>query len=191
MVRIAGWSCLWIACFWAFLITGLPTDAAKRWLADTVAREFDATVSIGELRVAWNLDVSLHGVSVVRPAPDAGFAMRLESLRIVPRWPVLHFRGGTPSGGSLAGSYRSGEVTLSFSDVSFTDVTIATLPVPSRATMSGSGRLRLVTGHGTIDAEVDGVPGGKQRLKILGGAGPAVDGKVTITVRLPLTLSRW
>ena len=51
--------------------------------------------------------------------------------------------------------------------------------------MSGSGRLKFVTGNGMIDTEVDGVPGGKQRLRIPAGEGLGLDGKLKITVSLP------
>jgi hypothetical protein len=130
----------------------------------------------------------LKGVSLTSQAS----AMRLEWLQVQPRLsglisvkPEMDFSGGTPSGGHLSGSYQSGELSLSFNDISFKDFSTATLPVPSSATMSGSGRLKFVTGNGTIDAEVDGVPGGKQRLRIPGGEGLGLDGKLKITVSLP------
>jgi hypothetical protein len=48
--------------------------------------------------------------------------------------------------------------------------------------MNGSGRLKVVAGTGSIDAEVDGVPGGRQRFKVSGGERPGLDGKVKVSV---------
>jgi type II secretion system protein N len=183
-----SWSFLWVLLFWTFLVIGLPTEAAKGWLAERLGHGFDAKVSIEELDIGWNLGIILKGVSLTSQAS----AMRLEWLKVQPRLsslisvkPEMDFSGGTSSGGHLSGSYHSGELSLSFKDISFKDFSTATLPVPSSATMSGSGRLKFVTGNGTIDTEVDGVPGGKQRLRIPAGEGLGLDGKLKITVSLP------
>ena len=185
-----GWSCLWIASFWAFLLVGFPSETAKGWLAQKLGQGLEAGVSIDELRMKWNLDVRLRGVSM-RTRIGEGFAVRLDSLTVAPKLssliaaePAIDFKGDTSSGGYVSGSYKSREVTLVFRDLSSRDFTIAALPVPSSATMSGSGRLKIVAGNGTIDTEVDGVPGGKQRLKIPGGEGRGLDGKLKITVSL-------
>ena len=200
--KIACWSLLWILLFWAFLLVGFPTETAKRWLAERVGQGFAARVSIEELHINWNLAVRLKRVAIARQVVEAGpspkgermrigegFTIRLDSLTVEPRLfalisaePEMNFTGDTSSGGHLAGSYKSGEVTLVFRDMSFKDVGIATLSVPSGATMSGSGRLKLLARNGTIDTEVDGIPGGKQRLRILGGEGPGLDGKLKITI---------
>ena len=45
--------------------------------------------------------------------------------------------------------------------------------------------MKVVTSNGTIDAEIDGIPGGRQKLKMPGGTRPAVDGKLKIAVSLP------
>ena len=183
-----SWSFLWVLLFWTFLVIGLPTEAAKGWLAERLGHGFDAKVSVEELDIRWNFGIMLKGVSLTSQAS----AMRLEWLKVQPRLsslisvkPEMDFSGGTSSGGHLSGSYHSGELSLSFKDISFKDFSTATLPVPSSATMSGSGRLKFVTGNGTIDTEVDGVPGGKQRLRIPGGEGLGLDGKLKITVSLP------
>lgn len=194
---------LWLAFFWTFLLIGFPAQTAKGWLAERLGQGFDANVSIEELHITWNLALRLTGVSIARQASESGpppagprsgegLTIRLDSLQIEPRLaglvpvkPEVGFRGSTPSGGSLSGSYKSGEVTLSFKDISFNDAKIGTPPLPSGATMSGAGRLKVVAGKGTIDTEVDGVPGGKQRLRMLGGEGPGLDGKLRITISLP------
>lgn len=183
-----SWSFLWVLLFWTFLVIGLPTEAAKGWLAERLGRGFDAKVSIEELDIGWNLGIVFRRVSLTSQAST----MRLEWLKVQPRLsslisvkPEMNFSGGTSSGGNLSGSYHSGELSLFFKDISFKDFSTATLPVPSSATMSGSGRLKFVTGNGTIDTEVDGVPGGKQRLRIPGGEGLGLDGKLKITVSLP------
>ena len=204
-LTIAGWSFLWIVLFWAFLLVGFPRETARNWLSERLGQSFDARVSIEELHIAWNLAVRLKGVSIAKQASEAGpapageskrdgevFMIRLDSVTVDPRLsglisvdPKMDFRGNTSSGGTVSGSYTSGELTLFFRDLSSRDVTIATLPVPSSAIISGSGRLKLVATNGTIDTEVDGVPGGRQSLKLLGGAGPGLDGRLKITVSLP------
>jgi len=186
--RGLGWSFLWVLLFWTFLVIGLPTEAAKGWLAERLGHDFDAKVSVEQLDIGWNLGITLKGVSLTSQAS----AMRLEWLKVQPRlssliWvkPEMDFSGGTPSGGHLSGSYHSGELSLSCRVICFKDSSTATLPVPSSANMSGSGRLKFVTGNGTIDTEVDGVPGGKQRLRMSGGEGRGLDGKLKIAVSLP------
>ena len=183
-----SWTFLWVLLFWTFLVIGLPTEAAKGWLAERLGRGFEAKVSVEELAIGWNLGITLKGVSLASQAS----AMRLEWLQVYPRlssviWgkPEMDFRGGTSSGGRLSGAYHSGELSLSFTDISFKEFSAAALPVPSSATMSGSGRLRFVTGNGTIEIDVDGVPGGKQRLRIPGREGLGPEGTLKITVSLP------
>ena len=183
-----SWSFLWVLFFWTFLVIGLPTEAARGWLVERLGHGFDGKVSVEELDIGWNLGAKRKRGSLTRQ----GAAMRLEWLKVQPRVsglisvkPEMDFSGGTSSGGHLAGSYQSGELFFSFSDISFRHFSTATMPVPSSATMSGSGRLKFVTGNGTIDTEVDGVPGGKQRLRIPGGEGFGLDGKLKITVSLP------
>ena len=167
---------------------GLPTEAAKGWLAERLGHRFDTKVSIEDLDIRWNLGMMLKGVSLTSQEST----MRLEWLKVQPRLsglisvkPEMDFSGGTSSGGYLSGSYDSRDLSLSFKDISFKDFSTATLPVPPSATMSGSGRLKFVTGNGTIDTEVDGIPGGKQRLRIPGGEGLGLDGNLKITVSLP------
>ena len=199
----ACWSVLWIVFFWVFLVIGLPTEEARDWLVERLGRHFDATFAIEELRVRWNLGVSLKGISITsrpsesRPFPggqaiDQDFGVRLDVLNVEPRLsslmlakPDMDFNGSTPSGGRLAGSYKSGELYLSFQDMGAKDFMSATSLLPAGSTMRGSGRLRLVTGNATIDTEVDGIPGAHQRLKIVGGKSPGFDGKLKITVSLP------
>ena len=180
---------------------GLDTETAKGWLADRLGQEFDAAFSFEELHVRWNLGVRLKGISIENPPfkrpPSAtgsadGFTMRLDSFRADPRLfslisgkPDIDFIGDTSSGGQLSGSYAAGALSFSFRDVSFKDLSIAAIPLPSNTTLRGSGTLKVVPGNGTIDTEIDGVPGGKQRLKIPGGT---AHGKLTIVVSLP-TLS--
>jgi hypothetical protein len=151
-LRGLSWSFLWILLFWTFLVIGLPTEAAKGWLAERLGHGFNAKVSVEELQIRWNLGIVLKGVSLTSQAST----MRLEWLKVQPRLsglisvkPEMDFSGGTSSGGNL------------------------------------SGRLKFVTGNGTIDTEVDGVPGGKQRLRIPGGEGLGLDGNLKITVSLP------
>jgi hypothetical protein len=148
----------------------------------------DVKVSVEELDIGWNLGLKLKEVSLANQAS----MMRLKWVTVQPRLsglisakPEMDFSGGTSSGGYLSGSYLSGELSLSFKDISFKDFSAATLPVPSSTTMSGSGKLKFVTSNGTIDIEVDGVPGGTQRLRIPGGEGLGLDGKLKIAVSLP------
>lgn len=187
-VTIAGWSCVWIVVFWAFLLIGFPAETARAWLAERLGRDFAASVTIEKLELGWNLDVRFIGVSVAAE----GTRVRLDSFTLKPRLaalvlgrPEASFTGGTSSGGRLSGSYRAGEVTLAFADVSFSEFSIATVPLPATARVSGAGRLKIVPTGGIIDTEIDGVPGGKQRLKVPAGQAPGVNGRMQITVALP------
>lgn len=184
-LQIAGWVLVWLTCFWAFLLLGFPSDAAKAWLVENVGQRLDAAVSIETLRMRWNLDVRLDGVSVARPA----LAIRFTSLTVHPKWlgllssgPRLDFTGDTASGGHLSGSYKPGEVTLRFSNMSAKDLGIAPLPLPPGATVRGSGTFRLATTSATIETEIDGVPGGRQRLQIFGKDALGLAGTLKITV---------
>lgn len=184
---IAGLACMWLAVFWVILITGFPAETARAWLAERLGRDFAAIVTIDKLEVGWTLDVRLTGVSVAAE----GTRVRLDSFTLEPTLaalvlgrPEANFRGGTSSGGRVSGSYRAGEVTLVFADVSLSEFNIATVPLPATARVSGTGRLRVVPTAGTIDAEIDGIPGGKQRHRVPVGQAPGVNGKVQITVSL-------
>ncbi len=197
-MTIIGWSSLWIGSFWGFFLAGFPAETARSWLAGKLGQTLHASVSIDEVHIRWNLDLGLTGLSVANQASDAGvpgdpapqaFMMKLNSLTLGPTLsslasfqPEIGFRADTSSGGYVSGSYKSGEVTLFFKDVSSKDFTLAALPLPPTATMNGSGRLKVVTGTGSIDAEVDGVPGGRQRFKVSGGERPGLDGKVKVSV---------
>jgi type II secretion system protein N len=183
-----SWLLLWVLLFWTFLVIGLPTEAARDWLVERLGHGLDVKVSVEELDIGWNLGLKLKEVSLANQAS----MMRLKWVTVQPRLsglisakPEMDFSGGTSSGGYLSGSYLSGELSLSFKDISFKDFSAATLPVPSSTTMSGSGKLKFVTSNGTIDIEVDGVPGGTQRLRIPGGEGLGLDGKLKIAVSLP------
>ena len=131
--------------------------------------------------------------SGLSPKDEIGdFTIKLASLNVEPRLlslirlkPEIAFTGSPSSGGSFTGSYEPEGLSLSFKDVLFKDFTIASLPVPSVAMFSGSGRFKLVKGKGTIEVEINGIPGGKQRAAIPGGEGVGLDGKLKITVSLP------
>jgi len=146
----------------------------------------------------WNLGIRLKEISITGRQSAVGsqepstFNLQLASMDIKPGLfslirlkPGIDFYGSTPSGGDFSGAYDTGELSLSFKDVSFKDVSIATLPVPSAATVSGSGKLKLIKGKGMIEIEIDGIPGGKQRAKVSGGDGPGLDGKLLVKVLLP------
>jgi type II secretion system protein N len=203
LLRAGGWSLVWMLSFWTFLLIGFPTETAKVWLAERLGQGSDTKVSFEGLHIRWNLGVGLTGISVRSrvsesdPAPEGrgigdGFTMRLDSLNVEPRLssliagkPDIDFSGHTSTGGQLSGSYTSGRVSFSFSDISFKDITMAALPFPSTATMRGSGSLKIGTKNGSIDTEIDGIPGGRRRLQIPGGTDPGLDGKLKISVSLP------
>lgn len=190
LIKIFVWSLLWLVFFWTFLIVGLPTDSAKDWLAERVGREINAKVSIEELRVRWNLNVKINGISINRGQDSSEtIKIKLSSLIIEPelfslirRKPALEFNAETPSGGTISGSYDPSELSISFKDLSFKDISIAALPVPSGTSATGSGKIKLIKGKGNIEIEADGMPGGKQKFKI---DSPGADGKIKITVSLP------
>lgn len=197
-LKFIGWSFLWLIFVWTFVIVGFPAKTAKDWLVGSLEKGLNAKVSIEELYLRWNLEVRLKGISVVRayghtPVQEPStFNVQLASLNIKPGLfslirlkPGINFYGGAPSGGDFSGAYDTGELSISFKDVSFKDVSISTLPVPSAATVSGSGKLKLIKGKGMIEIEIDGIPGGKQRAKVSGGDGPGLDGKLLVKVLLP------
>ncbi|MBI4746196.1 MAG: type II secretion system protein GspN [Deltaproteobacteria bacterium] len=199
LIKIAGWVSLWLLLFWVFLVTGFPAETARDWLAERLGKEISARVSIEELRINWDLDVKIKGISIIRgQAPSAlslqpsAFSVQLASLDIRPKLlslirlkPALDFSGRTPSNGIISGSYDPAELSISFKDISFKDITISTLPVPSGTTAAGSGRFKLLKGKGMVEIEVEGVPGGKQKLTASGGQSPGLDGKVKVAVSLP------
>ncbi len=197
-IKFIGWSFLWLIFVWTFMIIGFPAKTAKDWLAESLGKGLNANVSIEELQLRWNLGVKLKGVSIngrqssVISQEPSTFNAQLASLNIKPglfslvrRKPEIDFYGDTPSGGNFSGLSNSKELSLSFKDISFKDVSISTLPVPSAATVSGSGKLTLIKGKGTIEIEIDGIPGGKQKAKVSGGDGPGLDGKLLVKVLLP------
>lgn len=182
--------------FWAFFVTGFPEESAREWLIGRIEKETDAKVSIDELHLRWNLGVRFKGISIDRQSsPQFGgeaFTVKLAYLNVKPRLfsilklkPELDFNGGLPSGGSFSGTFTPAGFSLSFKDVSFKDITIATLPVPSSATIEGSGAAKFIKGKGIIEIELEGIPGGKQRSRIPAGDGPGIEGKVNVTVSLP------
>lgn len=197
-IKIIGWSFLWLIFVWTFLIIGFPAKTAKDWLIDSLEKGLNAEASIDELHLKWNLGVRLKEISIngrqssVSSQEPSTFNVQLASLDIKPRLfslirlkPEIDFYGDTPSGGNFSGSSNSKELSLSFKDISFKDISIAALPVPSAATVSGSGKLKLIKGKGMIEIEIDGIPGGKQRAKVFGGEGPGLDGKLLVKVLLP------
>lgn len=207
--KIVGWLFLWLIFFWSFLVITFPADAAKVWVADRFGKRLNAEVSIEEVSMRWNFCLRLKGISIIRgqgsvvsgqegtaqlPPEDVrdGIAIKVASLDIEPRLLSLirlkteiAFTGNPSSGGIFSGSYASEAISLSFKDVLFKDFTIADLPVPSTAMFSGSGRFTLAKGKGTIEVEVNGIPGGKQRTVASGGDGPGLDGKLKVTVSMP------
>ena len=205
LIKIAGWFSLWLLFFWVFLFIGFPEDTARDWLAERLGKEINARVSIEELRMDWNLDVKIKGISIIREQPAVGsqepsalslqpsaFNVLFTSLDIRPKAlslirlkPALGFSASTHSNGNISGSYNPAEISISFKDISFKDISISTLPVPSGTTASGSGRFKLIKGKGKVEIEVEGVPGGKQKLTTTGGESPGLDGKLKITVSLP------
>jgi len=220
LIKIAGWFTLWLLFFWVFLFTGFPEDTARDWLAERLGKEINAGVSIEELRINWDLDVEIKGISIIsgqgsgargqepsalslQPSalslqPSAlslqpsAFSVQLTSLDIRPELlslirlkPALDFNANTPSGGDISGSYNPAELSISFKDISFKDISISTLPVPSGTTATGSGIFKFIKGKGTVEIEVEGVPGGKQKLTAPGGESPGLDGKLKVTVSLP------
>lgn len=197
-IKIIGWSFLWLIFVWTFAIIGFPAKTAKYWLIGNLEKGLNAKVSIEELRLRWNLGVRLKGISIngwqsaVSSQEPSTFNVQLASLDIklglfslIRLKPEIDFYGGTPSGGDFSGAYDTEELSLSFKEISFKDVSISTLPVPSAATVSGSGRMKLIKGKGMIEIEIEGIPGGKQRAKVPGGEGPGLDGKLLVKVLLP------
>lgn len=205
LLMMLSWSVLWLVFFWTFLIIGFPSEAARGWIADKLGKGLNANVFIEGMKIMWDLDVKLKGIAIsnqesavgsqepsaLSPQPST-FGVKLHSLNIEPRLislirlkPEIDFNGSTPTGGSFSGSYNPDNLSVSFKDISFKDVSISTIPVPSAASMGGSGDLKFSKGKGTIEVEVDGIPGGRQRLKVSGGENPGLDGKLKITVSLP------
>ena len=201
LFKIIGWSLLWLLFFWAFLVAGFPNEAVRGWLAERIGKGTNAAVSIEDLRIKWNLEVKIMGISIESKqekteeagnTTQGGFSVKLNTLSVEPRLlslirrkPALKFNADTPSGGNISGSYDPAELSVFFKDLSFKDINISSLPVPSGTTASGSGKFKLVAGKGSIDVEVDGVPGGKQNIKVQGGASPGLDGKLKAAVTLP------
>ena len=205
LIKIAGWCILWLLFFWGFLFSGFPEDTARDWLAERLGKEINARVSIEELRINWILDVKIKGISIIsgqgsevstlkgiKGQEPSAFSVQLTSLDIRPKLlnlmrlkPALDFNTSTPSGGDISGSYNPAELSISFKDISFKDISISTLPVPSGTTATGSGIFKLIKGKGTVEIEVEGVPGGKQKLTAPGGESPGLDGKLKVMVSLP------
>lgn len=198
LFKVIGWSFLWLIFFWSFLVISFPAKTAKGWLTDRLEKGLNARVSIEELNMRWDLDLRLKGISIEGQEPEAGsqeasvFSVKLTSLDVEPRLlslirlkPEIDFTGSPSSGGNFTGSYDQEVLSLSFKNVLFKDFTIASLPVPSVALFSGSGRLKLVKGKGMIEVEINGIPGGKQRTTAPGGEGPGLDGKLKVTVSIP------
>lgn len=209
LFKVIGWSFIWLTSFWSFLVITFPADAAKVWVADRFGKRLNAEVSIEEVSMRWNFCLRLKGISIIRgqgsvvsgqegtaqlPPEDVrdGIAIKVASLDIEPRLLSLirlkteiAFTGNPSSGGNFTGSYDPEGLSLSFKGVLFKDFAIATLPIPSTAMFSGSGRFKLVKGKGTIEIEVSGIPGGIQRTTAPGGEGPGLDGKLKITASLP------
>lgn len=206
VLKVIGWLFLWLISFWSFLVITFPAEAAKGWMTDRLEKRLNAKLSIEELSMRWNFGLRLKGISIISgqqsavgsqepsalsPQPSA-FNVNLASLNIEPRLlsvirlkPEIAFTGSPSSGGSFTGSYASEGLSLSFKDVLFKDFTISDLPVPSTAMFSGTGRFKLVNGRGTIEIEVNGIPGGKQRITTPAGEGPGLDGKLKVTVSMP------
>ncbi len=199
LIKIAGWATLWLLFFWAFLFTGFPEDTVRDWLAERLGKEINARVSIEELRINWILDVKIKGISIIRGQEPSAlslqpstFSVQLTSLDIRPKLlsimrlkPSLGLNASTPSGGDISGSYNPAELSISFKDISFKDISISTLPIPSGTTATGNGIFKLIKGKGTVEVEVEGIPGGKQKLTAPGGESPGLDGKLKVTVSLP------
>lgn len=202
LIKTAAWTLLWVVFFWIFLIIGFPAETAKGWLAERLGKELNASVTVENLKVMWDLGIRLKGISIEsrkRNFPDSqalavneDFMIKLDSLQANPRLitllrlnPGADFKGSTPSGGTFSGSYAKQVMAVSFRDISFRDISISILPIPSASSVSGSGELKVIKGKGTIDVEVDGIPGGRQRFKLSGGEAPGLDGKMKVTVSLP------
>ena len=205
LIKIAGWCILWLLFFWVFLFIGFPEDTARDWLAERLGKEINARVLIEELRIDWDLDVKIKGISISREQPAVGsqepsalsfqpsaFNVLFTSLDIRPKLlslirlkPALDFSASIPSGGEISGSYNPAEFSISFKDISLKDISISTLPVPSGTTATGSGRFKLIKGKGMVEIEVEGVPGGKQKIRAPGGESPGLDGKLKVIVSLP------
>lgn len=182
------------------MVITFPAKTAKGWLTDRLEKKLNAGVSIEELGMRWNFGLRLKGISILQ-VPGAGgrgseekpeFNIKIDSLNVNPNLfsllrfkPEVAFRGQTPSGGDFSGSYAVEGLSLSFKDILFKDFTVSSLPVPSTAMFSGSGRFKLVKGKGTIEIEVNGIPGGKQRFAAPAGEGAGLDGKLKITASLP------
>lgn len=185
-MRIAGWILVWLVSFWSFLLLGFPSERAAEWIAQKVGRQTNATVSIRKLHVRWNLDLGLDDVSVTAQPP---VAVRFTTVTLQPKWlasvlsqPEMRFSGQTVSGGRISGSYKAGEVTVLFSDVPPKDLGMTLLPLPPSATLRGSGSLKIATTSGGIDTEIDGAPGGRQRLQIVGKDALGLAGTLRISV---------
>lgn len=192
LIKIAGWSALWLIFFWGFLIAGFPEERAKDWLTERIGKEINADISIAELHLKWDLDVQVSGISINGSKEQSDFSVQLAALNIRPKLlsliklaPAFDFNADTPSGGDISGFYGPSELSISFKDVSFKEISISSLPVPSDTKATGSGMFKLIKGKGVIDIEVDGIPGGKQKIKVPGGDSPGLDGKLRLTVSLP------
>ncbi|MEK6545579.1 MAG: hypothetical protein AABZ28_03505 [Nitrospinota bacterium] len=190
-LKIAGWSLLWLAFFWLFLIAGFPIETTKGWLTRMIEKEFKVSMSIERLRINWNLNIAIKGVSI-NSTRENEFTLKIGKLNIAPQWaglirlkPAIKYHGNTPSGGDFSGYYNSDELSLSFKEISFLDISISSILLPSTAIVNGSGRLKLTKDNGIIEIEVDGIPGGRQRLRISGGEKPGLNGKLSVAVTLP------
>lgn len=202
--KILSWSILWFAAFWIFFIIQFPAETVRDWLVYKLENRLNVRVSVERLALKWNLDMELRGISVSdkshgsktseasHPLEAMAFTLKISRLTIIPSLPSLvrmrpevYFNGNAPSGGSLSGSYHAGDLSISFKDVSFKDIIIPAFPLPSATTIGGSGQLKVVKGKGMIEVEIDGIPGGRQRVKLSGGGDPGLEGKVKIMVLLP------
>lgn len=202
--KILAWSILWLAAFWIFFIIQFPAETVRGWLVYKLENRLNVRVSVEKLTLKWNLDMELMGISISdrghgsktseasHPLEAMAFTLKISRLTIIPSLPSLmrmkpevDFNGNAPSGGIFSGSYHAGELSISFKDVSFKDLIIPAFSLPSATTIGGSGRLKTVKDKGIIEVEMDGIPGGRQRVKVPGGEGPGLEGRVKITVLLP------
>lgn len=192
LIKIVGWSALWLIFFWGFLIAGFPEEMAKDWLTDRIGKEINADVSIAELRIKWNLDVQVSDISISGSKEQSDFSVQLADLNISPKLlslikltPAFDFNASSPSGGDISGLYGPSALSVSFKDISSKEISISSIPAPSGTTATGSAIFNIIKGKGMIDIEVDGIPGGKQKIKVPGGDSPGLDGKLRLTISLP------
>jgi len=202
--KILSWSVLWFAAFWIFFVILFPAETVRDWLVYKIENRLNVRVAVEKFALKCNLNMELRGISVsdrshgsktseASHSLDAmAFSLKISRLTIIPSLPSLvrmkpevDFNGNAPSGGSFSGSYRDGGLTLSLKDVSFKDFIIHAFPLPPATTIGGSGQLKTVKGKGVIEVEIDGIPGGRQRVKVSVGGDPGLEGKIKIIVLLP------